>query len=262
MESRKYGVPPRRAVAVHGGPGAPGSVSSLARGLSQYTGTLEPLQSAMTVSAQVEELAQQIEADADPPVYVFGHSWGAWLAYMLAHRFPDLIRKAFLIGAGAFDASYLPELKRRRRSRLGETERKEYDQLPALIERAQGPEQEALLSRLGTLAGKADAYCVDDTPENEEETFPLNAAQYQSIWAEASRLREESHFRKIAPEIRVPIRVLHGENDPTPISGVVEPVKDELTDLRWYEIPRCGHDPWKESYARREFWRIVSAEMQ
>jgi len=224
-------------------------------------GALEPLQSAMTVGAQVEELAQQIEADASAPVYVFGHSWGAWLVYLLAHRYPRLVEKAFLIGSGAFDASYLPELKRRRRSRLTETEKQEYDELPGLIETALGPEKDAFLSRLGTLAGKADTYCVEEAPENKEEMSALNAAQYQSVWTEASRMREEGYFRKIAHEIRVPIRVIHGDSDPTPIGGVVDPVRDELTDLKWYEISRCGHDPWKEKYARSEFWRIVSAEL-
>lgn len=74
-------------------------------------------------------------------------------------------------------------------------------------------------------------------------------------------MREEQHFRKIAPEVRTPIRVIHGENDPTPISGVVDPVKSEIADFKWYGIPKCGHDPWKEKYARSEFWRIVRAEL-
>jgi len=261
MTSRTYGEPPFRAVAVHGGPGAPGSVSSLARALQKLMGTLEPLQSEMTVAGQVEELGRQIEAQAVPPVYIFGHSWGAWLTYLVAHRFPDLVKKAFLISSGAFDASHLPELNKRRHSRLTETERLQYDELPTQIEMATGPEKEALLARLGELAGKADNYCVDETPENREEGFSLNAAQYQSIWIEASRMRKEGYFRNIASGIRVPIRIIHGDNDPTPIQGVVEPIKNCVEDLKWYEIPKCGHDPWKERYGKEEFWRIVRTEL-
>ena len=261
MEPRKYGAPPRCAVAVHGGPGAPGSVSSLARRLSQYTGVVEPFQSEMSVSGQVRELAEQIESDADPPAYVFGHSWGAWLVYLLAHRSPGLVQKVFLIGSGAFDASYLPELKRRRRSRLTESEREEYDELPRLIEATAGPKKEALLSRLGALAGKADSYCVEEAPGDSEGSLALNAAQFSAVWPEASRMREEGHFTGIAHEIQVPIRVIHGEHDPTPIEGVIDPIKDQLTDLKWYKLPKCGHDPWKEKHAKSEFWRIVSDEL-
>ena len=65
MNHRNYGEGPMCAVAVHGGPGAPGSVASLCRGLSSLHGTVEPFQSAMTVDGQVEELHRQINTSGD-----------------------------------------------------------------------------------------------------------------------------------------------------------------------------------------------------
>lgn len=215
----------------------------------------------MTIRDQVEELASQIAVLAHPPVYLFGHSWGAWLAYLLAHDFPQLVIKVFLIGAGALDPCYLSEMNLRRRMRLNDVECAEYDQLPARIEEAEGMRKEALLSRLGALAGKADNVCVDDIPENQDDMIGLNAEQYQRIWIEASKLREQGYFVNIAPGITVPIRVVHGADDPTPLAGVVEPIREKLADLEWYELAQCGHEPWKEVLAKEHFWQIIRNEV-
>lgn len=251
-----------RAVAVHGGPGAPGTVSSLCRGLSSLLGTIEPFQRAMTVDGQVEELDAQIIEHADPPVYLFGHSWGAWLVYLLAFRHPDIVLKAFLIGSGPFDVSYVPQLKERRKGRLGRDDRTEYDRLPGAIAAASGEERNALLGRLGELAGKADSVCVRDVPENAEDAMGLNAEQYQAIWSEAASLRANGYFVSIASRVRVPLRIIQGDSDPCPIAGVIDPIRQAVPDLKWYEVERAGHEPWKEEYGRGQFWRIVMEEIK
>ncbi len=107
MDCRSYGQPPYVAVVVHGGPGAPGSVSSLASKLSSIVSTLEPFQIASTVNGQVDELANQIGKYTLEPVTLLGHSWGAWLSYLVAYFHPELVRKVILIASGSFDAAYV-----------------------------------------------------------------------------------------------------------------------------------------------------------
>jgi len=259
MNFRKYGEGLCEYVVVHGGPGAPGSASSLARKLSDACSVLEPFQTETSVWGQVEELYRQIRDNCTDKVFALGHSWGAWLVYLLAYKHPEVVRTAFLIGAGAFDAAYLPELQRRRLDALSVEEQSEYREMIELL-KLPSENSDRYLGRLGELAEKADNYCVEDTDENSENMVAIDGKQFQKVMADAFRMREEGFFKKIAGEIRCPIRILHGKNDTTPVEGVVEPLQEELADLKWYAIDRCGHSPWKEKYGKEEFYRIVDRE--
>lgn len=261
MDRRLYGRYPYRAVAIHGGPGAPGSVSTLAIGLSAGMGTMEPFQTATTVMGQVDELAEQIIEVNNDEMFIFGHSWGAWLAYLLAHKYPSLVKKAFLIGSGALDRKYLDEMTGRRLSRLSIKERQEYYRILKHLPGAEDHLKDALLIRLGELAEKSDNYCVEDIPENKESLVTIDGKLYQSIWPEAAKLRDDGYLVSIAREIAKPIRIIHGSNDSTPISAVVEPIKTLMKDLKWYEIEKCGHCPWKEKYGKHSFYQIIESEL-
>ena len=261
MNCRTYGQSPFISVAVHGGPGAPGSASSLAKGLSAFGGSLEPLQSAASVNEQVEELASQIHSYTKEPITIFGHSWGAWLTYLLAYSHPELVRKAILVASGAFDALYVPQMDQRRLSRLSNEDAAEYRKIVSALQGRTERVSDALLSRLGQLAGKADDYCLDPIPDNEDEPVRIDGVQFESIWSEASSLRESGYFMKIAQSITIPVRVIHGAEDPTPVEGVVTPLRANLKNLKWYVLEKCGHQPWKERYARAQFWEIVKAEL-
>jgi pimeloyl-ACP methyl ester carboxylesterase len=261
MNCRTYGQTPFLAVVVHGGPGAPGSVSSLARMLSSTMSVLEPFQNASTVGKQVDELAEQIRMQAREPVFLFGHSWGAWLSLLVVYNHPELVGKVFLIGSGAFDPAYIVEMENRRLCHLTETEGAEYKAIGLKLTNSNVADKDALLERLGCLAAKADDFQVDQTPENREDLLKVDGCQYQKVWAEAAHLRETGHFARIADQIKVPVRIIHGTEDPTPIDGVVEPLRRRVRDLVWYELERCGHSPWKERYAQDEFFRILKAEI-
>ena len=216
---------------------------------------------APTVEALVVELAQTIAKHTDRPVWLFGHSWGAWLSYLLAFSRPEMLRKVFLIGSGAFDTKYVGEMECRRLSRLTALERAEYRDIDESLSVGTHADKDLLLERLGSLAGKADCYCVDDTPENQDQLAGIDGDVYQSAWSEGALLRKTGYLKLIADQITVPVRIIHGADDPTPIEGVVEPIRGRLRDLKWYRLERCGHSPWKERYAKDAFWRIVRAEL-
>jgi len=73
---RLYGDQPFRVAVVHGGPGAAGEMVPVARELARARGVLEPLQTKASVAGQIEELRTVLEASADLPTTLIGHSWG------------------------------------------------------------------------------------------------------------------------------------------------------------------------------------------
>ena len=263
MNFRKYGQPPYRFVVVHGGPGAPGSASSLARMLTHHFGkiggVIEPFQTADSVNGQVEELYRQITQNTNEPIYVLGHSWGAWLGYLLAYKHPEVVKKLFLIGAGVFDVKYLSELQTRRLAALSPEEQAEYLEIIKALQ-IESPDNDALLQRLGALAEKADNYCVEASEENQEALVEVNGNLYQKVWNEAATMREHGEFIRIAPMIRCPMVIIHGANDTTPMEGVVEPIKDLVKYFKYFKIEKSGHSPWKEKYGKELFFQILSSE--
>lgn len=120
---RFYGEQPYRVAVAHGGPGAPGSVAAVARELSKLKGVLEPLQTATTLDGQIEELYGVLVEHGDLPVTLIGYSWGAWLVYLMAARYPDAVAKIILVGSGAFRPEYVKQLSQTRLSRLTPEER-------------------------------------------------------------------------------------------------------------------------------------------
>jgi pimeloyl-ACP methyl ester carboxylesterase len=262
LKYRLHGTKPYQAVAVHGGPGAPGSAYSLAKGLAEITGTLEPFQTKYSVDGQVDELAGQIRLITSEPVFAFGHSWGAWLVLLLTYKYPMLIRKSFLIGAGVMSSKYGDEIAKRRLASFTEKEATEYQQIIKELELDTAKDKSRLLRKLGKLTEKSDNYCVEAIIQDAKEMLPMDANQYISVWSEGAKLRSEGYFEKIALQINKPIRILHGANDPSPIKGIAEPLEGKIPDIRWYEIPRCGHYPWKEKYAKHMFWDILRKEIE
>jgi pimeloyl-ACP methyl ester carboxylesterase len=116
---REYGAHSAACVAVlHGGPGAPGSVASLARQVSEGFHVLEPLQRRsgampLTVAQHVDDLAQVLPGRMP----IIGCSWGAMLALSFAVDHPDLVQSLVLIGCGTYDpsvrATYASAMSRR-----------------------------------------------------------------------------------------------------------------------------------------------------
>ena len=74
---RTYGRAPFTVAVLHGGPGALGSMAAVARTLAADWGVLEPLQDALSIGAQVDELRAVLDQHAARPVTLVGSSWGA-----------------------------------------------------------------------------------------------------------------------------------------------------------------------------------------
>jgi len=256
---RKYGKPPYTVSVVHGGPGALGEVALVARELSSLVGILEPLQTATTLEEQVSELHTVLQENAVLPATLVGHSWGAWLGFITAARYPASVKKLVLVSSGPFEQQYAANITGTRLTRLGET-----DRLRALylIEALSDPNTESkdkLFAEFSALFARADAY--DPLPvDNELLEVRYDAGQH--VWREAEALRRSGELLEMGKQIMCPVIAIHGDYDSHPAEGVEQPLSRVLRDFRFVLLENCGHSPWLERQARDRFYCIVKSEIE
>lgn len=233
-------------VVLHGGPGAAGSAAGLARGLSSFVSVLEPMQRADSVAGQIAELHAVLEAKAQRPVVLIGWSWGAMLAWMVAATWPADVSKIILVSSAAFDEESAARIMPKRLRRL---EKHERDEIAQMTE----PLTTESLARLTELLDKADDYAPLSEPKEEIE---LDAQIYDRVWREVVRLRRSGELVAMGKRIKCPVVAIHGEHDPHPIDGVAR-----LPNVRLITLPRCGHTPWREKFAREQFFQALQSEL-
>ncbi|WP_016777559.1 alpha/beta fold hydrolase [Anaerophaga thermohalophila] len=253
---RKYGKHPFRVALLHGGPGASGEMQPVAKELGKDFGVLELLQTKKTITGQIEEFHRQLTESADLPVILIGHSWGAWLGFLFASRYPEFVSKLILIGAGAFESQYNHDLMNIRLSRLSERNRKKAERLIYEIE--SGSIDKEVLKAFGHLMTRADSYDYD---KNVQDTVDLDMEIYQSVWPEASKLRNSNELVRFADGIRCPVVAIHGEYDSHPADGVEKPLSERLPHFKMIRLEKCGHVPWKERQATNKFFQILKEEI-
>jgi pimeloyl-ACP methyl ester carboxylesterase len=254
----RHGDPPFSLALLHGGPGAAGEVSELARDLCEDRGVLEPLQSAMTVEGQVAELAALITSVTADPVDVVGFSWGAMLGLITAARHPELGRKLVLVSSGALDDSYVPLIAARRLERMSERDKLALGSLVHAIKDAPPNEANVLFARLGELIGRLDA--VDAMPDSSVVDYRYDI--FASVWKDAEAVRREGGFVECAHSLRCPVVAVHGEYDPHPSQGVFEPLASSVSDFTAVLLENCGHKPWTERGAREAFLEVMESELR
>lgn len=256
---RKYGEPPFSAALVHGGPGAAGEMAPVARELADDYGILEPLQTAKSLEDQVTELKTVLEENADLPVNLVGFSWGAWLSWIVAARYPELVRKLILIGSGSFEKKYIKNVVFERMSRLNEAERDEFFYIENELQMKRPENLKMLFSRLGELLSQADAF---DPIKIDNEKIVLRPTIFQKVWPVADKFRSTGKLLALASQIKCPVVALHGDYDSHPAEGVREPLSNYLPDFRFILLENCGHKPWAERQARDAFYRILTDELK
>jgi pimeloyl-ACP methyl ester carboxylesterase len=219
---------------------------------------LEPLQTALTLNGQAEELRRILEQHADGPVTMIGFSWGAWLGWIVAARYPDLVRKLILVSSAGFGPADAFRTQAVRWSRLGEQDRLAVQSLAEILKEPSCPEQDAALARLGAILSKADAFdpLPDDTP------VEVRANIYTQVWKEADALRNSGGLLDLGRRIHCPVVAIHGEHDSHSGEGVVKPLSGLLRNFRFISLPRCGHKPWIERQARETFFSILKQEIE
>ena len=256
---RKYGNAPFNVVVIHGGPGAPGEMAPVARELSSLRGVLEPLQTALIIEGQIEELRDVLEKSGDLPVTLIGWSWGAWLSFIFAAQHPAFVKKLILIGSGPFEEKYALNIMQTRLSRLSIEEKAEVLSLmEALTDPARG-DKNLSLARFGKLISKADSY---DPLPHKSEGLECQYDVYQNIGEQAQKLRKSGELLGYGKKIQLPVVAIHGDYDPHPSEGIKGPLSRTLKDFRSILLENCGHQPWIERSVKVRFYNILKSEIE
>lgn len=255
---RAWGPGPYPVAVIHGGPGAPGEMAYVARELSAVKSVLEPFQTGRSLEGQIQELRSVLSEHGNIPVTLIGFSWGAFLSWMVAARYPALVRKLILVSSAPFEEHYAASITMTRLDRLNLKERAEVQVLLGQIEDPLAPDKDALLGRLGCLLAIADAF---DPVTLENEEFHCQYDMFKGVWEEASELRRNRILLGMAHSITCPVVAIHGDYDPHPAEGVNVPLARELSDFRFILLKKCGHRPWIERNAAEEFFEILVKEI-
>jgi pimeloyl-ACP methyl ester carboxylesterase len=229
-------------------------MAPVARELSSVTGVLEPFQTETTLEGQVQELRSVLSAHGLLPVTLIGFSWGAFLSWMLAARYPELVKKLVLVGCPPFEEEYAAAITRTRMARLP---KKGQDQVKMLLDGLDGTTdagKNALLAKLGNLLARADAFDPANVPE---EGFHCQYDVFRGVWDEASELRRKQAILRMSREIRCPVMAIHGDWDPHPADGVNVPLSKALPDFQFILLEKCGHRPWIERGASEKFFKTL-----
>lgn len=258
MNLRKYGKEPYHVAVVHGGPGAAGSVKSLAVELSKTCGVLEPLQTELSVEGQIEELKEILENNAMKPITLIGHSWGAMLIYMLASKYTDMVKKIILVSSGSFEEKYFSDLSKNREERLTNEERAELIRLRSVFANPVDEDMNKVFARFGKLMSKLDAYepiDIDGDPSL------CSYEIFTKVWSEAHAMRKSGKMYEMGKNIKCEVVAIHGDYDSHPVEGIRDSLDKIIENFKFYELKKCGHEPWSEVHAKDEFYRILKSEL-
>jgi pimeloyl-ACP methyl ester carboxylesterase len=248
----KYGSPPYLIALLHGGPGAAGEMKPVADILSKNNSIIEPLQTEDTIDKQVLELFNQLSQCAEFPVTLIGYSWGAWLGFIFAARYPKLVKKLILISSGSFEEKYNIDLMNKRLSRLNKNQRLRVQQILNMINNGIADDQ--TLCEFGKIMTISDSY----SPLIEENaSISINLEIHKKVWEQASELRRSRTLIKYADTIECPVYAIHGKYDSHPVDGVQIPLTARLKQFEMICIDKCGHTPWIEKYAKDHFFNIL-----
>lgn len=254
---RKYGKPPFNIAVIHGGPGAPGEMAPVARELSHRFSILEPMQTKSSLEGQIEELKDVLEKNANLPIVLIGYSWGAFLSFIVAAKYPNIVKKLILVDSGPFEASYAEQIMPTRLKHLNEQERVE---IGSILEKLENSDQNnrQLFTRFGELTAKADHYQA--LPATSE-ILDCDSNIFQNVWNEAEKMRANGKLLSFAKYIRCPVIAIHGDYDPHPAAGVRDPLSKTLANFKFYLLEKCGHTPWLEKYAKDKFYSFLRQEL-
>jgi pimeloyl-ACP methyl ester carboxylesterase len=255
---QKHGNSPYHIVAVHGGPGAQGDLSNLAEELSKISGVLEPYQTLNSIETQILELKSLIENHAEGKIILVGHSWGAWLSYIFAARYPALVKKLILIASAPFEEKYVKEMVKIRMNRLSSDEKDELNSVYELLNSTEESIRNVAFRGLGELMMKIDSF---DLIPYTNSKLKYNADIFLKVWSEASDLRKSGYLMKIGKKIQCPLIAIHGDFDPHPAKGVQEPLSKMIKDFKFNLLEECGHYPWLENKASKRFYEILTQEL-
>ena len=247
-----HGSPPYRIAVVHGGPGACGSLARMAEELSRRMnrGVLEPIQAAGTLEELTDELYGQLQTFSPAEqVSLVGHSWGGWLSVLCAAKYPRKVASLVLVGCAPFEDRYVPKILE---NRLGKLPLGERSCFTRLLEKLSGGASEEEIRQVEAFVERTDNVCL--LPSERDSSGIFRGDVYASIWEQAADWRTRGLLVGKLEEIVCPVYVIHGQDDPHPLEGVVEPLSRRGVRYQVQVLKNCGHSPFREKDAHADFF--------
>jgi pimeloyl-ACP methyl ester carboxylesterase len=255
---RRYGKAPFSVAVIHGGPGARGEIKPVALEISKTHGVLEYLQTATSINGQITELKNILNKHAKLPITLIGYSWGAWLGFIFSARYPKFVRKLILVSSGPFEEKYATRIQETRLKRLNKKDREEVSAITEILNKPTTKDKNKALARFGTLLSKADSL---DPVKEKSEVIECNAEIFHNVWKSAAKLRKSGALLEFGKQIKCPVIAISGDYDPHPAQGVQKPLSSTIKKFRFIMLKNCGHTPWIEKRARKNFFDALKQEL-
>lgn len=254
MAIREYGSSGPWIVLLHGGPGAPGYMAPVARGLAGSFRVLEPFQrrsgdTPLSVARHIDDLHQVVIRCGDKQPALVGHSWGAMLALAYAAAHPNSARALVLVGCGTFDQASRDRVRETREARLDNALGRRLEHLAV-----ESPDPDQRLAALGSMMLPLDSCELID---GALELGTCDARAYQETWDDMLRLQTQGVYPASFAAITQPVLMLHGAADPHPGPMIRASLMASLPQLEYREWERCGHYPWLERAVRDDFFAVL-----
>ncbi|PWI48081.1 alpha/beta hydrolase [Candidatus Heimdallarchaeota archaeon B3_Heim] len=262
MPFRTYGQKPYTIAVIHGGPGAGGEMAPVARQLSSEWGVIEPIQTKKSIEKQIQELKSTITKNCSSSLILVGYSWGAWLSLLFAVQHKSDVKKIILISSGPFEEKYVDQLRTTRTNRLSKEERAEFETIITKLNTENLYQNDAEFKRLGELGSKTDNFNPMKKEVEDEIQVKDSSEIYQLVWGEAAKLRKNGQLLELTKSITCPVTAIQGDYDPHPYEGVEVPLSRTLRNFKFHLIKKCGHTPWLENEAYKEFYQILNDEIE
>lgn len=252
---RFYGEKPYKAAVIHGGPGDIGGMQPVAERLGKTFGVMEPIQSQYTIIAQVMELRRQLGLYVKEPITLIGHSWGGWLSLLVASCYPFLVERVVLVGCPPLEDVYGEHIHQRRMKRLSKEEQERFTWYITHMSAVSQDDWEDLRKMIA----KTDLY---EQKEGGVSPVSLDAKMYEKIWTEAMAMRQSGDLMRYIQSVSCPIHIIHGEYDPHPLEGVMNPLDSLCIPYRMHILQKCGHAPFDEKFAEERFYEVLEQILQ
>ena len=254
IEVRTYGSRGPAVVAIHGGPGAGGSMAPVARALAGSFRVFEPIQRGsgdrpLSVARHIEDLRDVIEAISDGSPALVGHSWGAMLALAFAAAHPAVAGPIAVIGCGTFDVDSRREFQATCEARMDDDFRRRMEQVQSGAD-----DSSDRMEDVGALFSELYAYDPLDAGEGQG-TFDARA--HDETWSDMIRLQTEGVYPAAFSAIRSPMIMMHGAYDPHPGRMIHANLRRLVPRIEYREWPKCGHEPRNERAVREEFFATL-----
>lgn len=249
----QYGDKGAFVILLHGGPAAPGYMKPIAEQLAGEFCVIEPFQrdsdnKPLTVARHIQDLQDVVEQYCgDEKPLVVGHSWGAMLALAWAAKHPDAAKALVLVGSGSFDEATRERMQEIRESRMDATFRRHLEQLPQKHTKPN--------VRLAVLGGMYQRLDSVNLIKIRNHLHPCDATAHEQTWADMMRMQQEGVYPQAFATICCPVLMLHGDDDPHPGPMVRDSLKPFLPQLEYHTWSNCGHYPWLEKAAFKDFYR-------